>query len=405
MKIGLVAPPYYSIPPQAYGGVEAVVADLADALVDRGHEVTLLCAGPSTTRAQDHLLWDAPQPERLGEALIEVVHAAAVYRAIAEIAAAEGLDVVHEHTLAGALLAPSHPVPTVLTCHGPMLPDVRRLYRDLAPHLGLVAISHRQRELAPDVPWLGTVHNAVRADAWPMRTTAPADGEFALFLGRLHPDKAPHLALDAAHAAGLPVVLAGKCAEPIELEYLEREVRPRLRDGDILFGMADAEQKRDLLGRARCLLMPIVWEEPFGMVMIEAMVCGTPVVALRAGAVPEIVIDGVTGFICTDLPSFTAAIGKVGRLDPRDCREQAIAKFGVERMAEGYERMYAAAMVGADRVPTWAAEPVPALRTPSADTLRVLFPDVDRLDLGLGGGTLNKGAGLDTDVGEVGAGT
>jgi glycosyltransferase involved in cell wall biosynthesis len=394
MKVALVAPPYFSIPPKAYGGVEAVVADLADALVARGHDVTLLCAGPSSTRAKDHLLWDAPQPERLGEALIEVVHAAAVHRAVAEIAAAEGLDVVHDHTLTGALLAPSHPVPTVLTCHGPMLPEIQRLYRDMAPQLGLVAISHRQRELAPGMAWLATVHNAVRAEDWPMRTTAPADGEFALFLGRLHPDKAPHLALDAAHAAGLPVVLAGKCAEPIELEYLEREVRPRLRDGDVLFGMADAAQKRDLLTRARCLLMPIVWEEPFGMVLIESMVCGTPVVALRAGAVPEIVVDGVTGFVCDDLAAFTAAIGRVGRLDPRDCRQHAVSRFGVERMAAGYELAYAAAMVAAGRAPTWSAEPVPALRTPSADTLRVLYPDVDRLDLE-----------VDTDVDEVGIDT
>lgn len=353
MKVALVAPPYFSIPPTAYGGVEAVVADLADALIDRGHDVTLLCAGPSGTRARDHLLWDEPQSARLGEALIEVVHAGAVHRAIAEIAAADGLDVVHDHTLTGALLAPGHPVPTVLTCHGPMLPEIRSLYADMAPDLGLVAISHRQRALAPESAWIGTVHNAVRASDWPMRTTAPGDGEFALFLGRLHPDKAPHLAMDAAHAAGLPIVLAGKCAEPIELAYLEREVRPRLRERDVLFGMADATQKRDLLVRASCMLMPIVWEEPFGMVLIEAAVCGTPVVALRAGAVPEIVVEGVTGFVCDDLAAFTAAIGRVGQLDPQDCRDHAIANFGVERMAEGYERAYAAAI--ARRTPSSVA--------------------------------------------------
>jgi glycosyltransferase involved in cell wall biosynthesis len=380
VKVALVAPPYYSIPPKAYGGVEAVVADLADALVDRGHDVTLLCAGPSATRAKDHLIWSEPQPDRLGEALIEVVHAAAVRRAIAEIAESDGLDVVHEHTLAGVLMAPAHPVPTVLTCHGPMLPDVRRLYRDLSSHLGLVSISDRQRALAPELDWLGTVHNAVRATDWPMRTTRPGDGEFALFLGRLHPEKAPHLALDAAHAAGVPLVLAGKCSEPIEVEYFEREVRPRLRDGDVLFGMADAAQKRELLTRARCLLMPIVWEEPFGMVLIEAMVCGTPVVALRAGAVPEIVVDGVTGFVCDDLDAFAAAIGRIGGIDPLDCRMHVVTRFSVERMAEGYERAYLSA-IDARR-----SGVSPALPTPTATALRTLFPDVDRLDLGLGAG-------------------
>jgi glycosyltransferase involved in cell wall biosynthesis len=346
MKIALVAPPYFTIPPTAYGGVEAVVADLADGLMDRGHDVTLLCAGPAATKARELQIWDAPQSEKLGETLIEVAHGARVHRALLDLAANDGFDIVHDHTLIGALLAPVHRVPTVLTAHGPMSKDIRRLYSDLAPHLALVAISHRQRALAPEQAWVATVHNAVHAADWPMRTDAPADADFALFLGRLHPDKAPHLALEAAHAAGLPLVLAGKCAEQIELDYLDAEILPRLREGDVMFGMADAAQKRDLLSRARALLMPIVWEEPFGMVMIEAMVCGTPVIAFGSGAVPEIVVDGVTGFICADVASMVEAIGRVAMIDPAACRAHVVAQFSVERMAAGYERAYEIALLG-----------------------------------------------------------
>lgn len=365
VKIALVAPPYFAIPPVAYGGIEAVVASLADGLVDRGHDVTLLCAGPSQTRATELQLWEAPMPDRLGDQLLEVVHAAAAYRALEELAVTRGLDVVHDHTLAGALLAPAYRVPTVLTCHGPTLPDIRRLYRDLGPHLSMVAISHRQRALASELPWVGTVHNAVHAPQWPMRTTLPADSEFALFLGRLHPEKAPHLALDAAHAAGLPLVLAGKCSEPLEVDYFEREVRPRLRPDDVMFGMADATQKRDLLTRARCLLMPITWEEPFGMVLIEAMVCGTPVVSLRAGAVPEIVVDGVTGFIVENMAEFVAAIGRIDRIDPAACRARVVSHFSVAAMAAGYEDAYATAI--ADR------RPRPAMPTPTPALLEDLL--------------------------------
>jgi glycosyltransferase involved in cell wall biosynthesis len=159
--------------------------------------------------------------------------------------------------------------------------------------------------------------------------------------------------MDAAHAAGLDLVLAGKCAEKVEVEYFEREVRPRLREGDVLFGMADAREKRGLLGRARALLMPIQWEEPFGMVMIEAMACGTPVVALRAGAVPEIVVDGVTGFVCDDLESFAAAIGEASRLDPADCRDHVATRFSVDRMAREHEQAYLR-----------ASEPAPAPLVP-----------------------------------------
>jgi glycosyltransferase involved in cell wall biosynthesis len=165
-------------------------------------------------------------------------------------------------------------------------------------------------------------------------------GDYALFLGRFNECKAPHLALEAAHAAGIPLVLAGKCSEPPELAYFEKEVRPRLTEHDHVFGLADAAAKRKLLAGARCLLFPIRWEEPFGMVMIESMVCGTPVVALRGGAVAEVIVDGVTGRICDDPAELPAAIDQVSAMDPAACRAHVEANFGAETLGCGYEQIY-----------------------------------------------------------------
>src|SRR5207245_4214353 len=157
---------------------------------------------------------------------------------------------------------------------------------------------------------------------------------------------APHPAREAAHAAGLPLVLAGKCAEPLEMRYFDREVKPRLTDADVVFGVADATAKRDLLSRARCLLFPVQWEEPFGMVMIEAMACGTPVVALRAGAVPEVLEHGVTGLICDTPGELPAALGRVTAIDPAACRAHVAVRFSAQEMAYGYELAYRAVLTG-----------------------------------------------------------
>ncbi|MFI9818206.1 glycosyltransferase family 4 protein [Saccharothrix variisporea] len=344
LRVALVVPPYFDVPPKAYGGVEAVVADLADALVARGHAVTLVGAGEPGTKARFVPVWDRTVPERLGEPYPEVMHALAARRAVERLIAEDGVDVVHDHTFGGPLNAPRFAelgVPTVATVHGPVDADLRRYYRALGRDVHLVAISDRQRELAPELNWVGTVHNALRVADWPFQESKE---DYALFLGRFHPDKAPHLALDAAHAAGLPVVLAGKCAEPVEKAYFEAEVKPRLTERDHVFGVADATEKRKLLAAARCLLFPIRWEEPFGMVMIEAMACGTPVVALRAGAVPEVVVDGVTGLVRDHPDELVQALHDVRDLDPAACREHVAEHFGAEALGAGYEAAYLRAL-------------------------------------------------------------
>jgi hypothetical protein len=179
----------------------------------------------------------------------------------------------------------------------------------------------------------------------------PDKEPFALFLGRMSPSKGPHLAIDAARAVGLPIVLAGKCSEPSEVAFFEREIKPRLGSDTEIFGVADSAAKRDLLSRACVMLFPICWEEPFGLVMIEAMACGTPVVALRRGSVPEIIVNGVTGIVTDHPDRLPAAIGLARDLDPAACRAHVEARFGTELMAARYEDAYRRVLAEAGTLP------------------------------------------------------
>ncbi|HUR14909.1 MAG TPA: glycosyltransferase family 4 protein [Mycobacteriales bacterium] len=334
LRIAMVAPPYFSVPPDGYGGVEAVVAELVDALGVRGHHITLLAAGAAGTTAAE-FLQVAPEAGslQLGEALPEVLHAARTW----QLLRAHPAELVHDHTLAGALLGPARAVPTLLTVHGPVSGDLGLVYEALGEAVQLVALSDHQRSMSPDLNWVATVPNAVRVATFPFQEHK--DG-FALFLGRFHPEKAPHVAIDAARAAGVPLLLAGKCSEPLEREYFRTEIEPRLGAGVEVLGMADSTRKRELLSRARCLLFPIVWDEPFGLVMVEALACGTPVVALRYGAVPEVVRDGVTGIVVDKESDLPDAIQASASLSAHTCRKDAEARFDTTRMASAYEQVY-----------------------------------------------------------------
>jgi len=330
----MVAPPYFTLPPRDYGGVEAIVADLVDGLVDRGHHVTLIGAGEHGTKAQRFVpTYADPVAHQIGESLPEMQHAAKVARILADL----DVDLIHDHTLAGPLLARGRTVPTLVTTHGTVSGEPYEYYRALGDTVRLVGISASQCASAPDLPWLATVHNAIRVETFPHRSDKE---DFVLFLGRLHPQKAPHLAIEAARGAGLPIVVAGKCSEPIERDYFDQEVVPRLGPDVTVFGLADGTAKRDLLSRAACVLFPIRWEEPFGLVMIEAMACGTPVVALRRGSVPEIIMDGHTGIVVDDPEDLADAVHRARRLDSLDCRAYVEKRFSTEAMTTGYEVAY-----------------------------------------------------------------
>ncbi|GAA1305351.1 glycosyltransferase family 4 protein [Saccharothrix xinjiangensis] len=336
MRIAMVAPPWFELPPCAYGGIEAMCADLVDRLVARGHEVVLVGVGRNGTAAREFFATsDVPSADHLGQGLPELVHALALL----DILSGMDVDVVHDHSMAGPLLARGRDVPTVVTAHGPVTGQMGRYYRGLGDSVQMVAISHAQRAAAADLNWVGTAHNAVAVERFPFRRDKE---DFALFLGRVSPDKGIPQAVAAAAAAGIPLRIAAKCREPEEHEYFHDVVEPLL-GGDVEWlGEVAGATKLDLLGAARCLLFPIQWDEPFGMVMVEAMACGTPVVALRRGSVQEVVTSGETGFTCDDHDGLVAALRRVGELSPDRCRAEAERRFDVRAMVTRYEQVYQA---------------------------------------------------------------
>lgn len=333
LRLGVVAPPWYTIPPSGYGGIEWLCHWLVEGLVARGHDVVLVAAGESPTSARLARSYDEPPTARLGQALPELVHAATAYEALKVY----DLDLVHDHSAAGPLLAPGRQIPTVVTAHGPVDGELGDYYRHLSGAISLVAISDDQRRAAPDLPWVATVHNAIPVGEYPF---CDAKDDYLLFLGRMSPDKAPHLAIEAARAARRRLVIAGKCNEEAEKRYFAERVLPLLGPDTEWLGEADAATKKELLARAHCLLFPIRWREPFGIVMVEAMACGTPVVALAGGSVPEVVEHGVSGFVCADPAELPEAIERAGELDPKDCRRRAEHLFDVPVMVEAYEKVY-----------------------------------------------------------------
>jgi glycosyltransferase involved in cell wall biosynthesis len=340
LRIAMVAPPWFELPPSGYGGIESVVADLVDELTGRGHHVTLIGAGRNGTAAEQFLpVFDAPPSERLGTPGPEVIHAAATARLLDDLE----VDVVHDHSFAGPLLARGRAVPTVVTMHGPVGGEYGEYFGWLGDCVDVVAISDAQRRLNPELNWVGRVHNAIAVDSFPFR--ADKD-DYLLWLGRFSPDKGPDLAIDAARAAGMRIVLAGKRSEPVEKAFFDAEIAPRLGPGVEHVGEADATQKRELLAGARALVFPLQWEEPFGMVMIEAMACGTPVVALPRGSVPEVVVHGVTGLVVDDFERFPAALRAAESIDPAACRAHVVAHFDLPVMAAGYERIYRMLVAG-----------------------------------------------------------
>jgi glycosyltransferase involved in cell wall biosynthesis len=352
VKIAQIAPPWFPVPPSGYGGVELVVAVVTDGLVARGHDVTLFAHSDSKTSARlVSPMVDAPHPALLGSTWYDALHATAAYLEIGD-----GFDLVHDHSgivgpALGALRG-GHP-PVVHTLHGPWTEPAKRYYELLAEHIHLVAISEAQRADNPDVRYAGVVHNGIDLDLYPFQ--ADKD-DFLVYIGRANPDKGPTLAIEVARRAGLPLAMVVKRNEPFELAYWDEIVAPMLHSEVEVFEAITHEHKVDLLGRARAMVFPIQWPEPFGLVMAEAMACGTPVVACPAGAAVELVEDGVTGYLRTTLDDLVWAVGQVERCSPQACRSRAEDRFSAAAMVSGYERLFER-LVGGGHPPEFPLSP------------------------------------------------
>ncbi len=336
MRIALIAPPFIEIPPRRYGGTELFVANLACALHARGHSVTVYGNGDSALPCPvksryPHADWPLENP--LGAELKNADHTTWAMRD-----AAESSDIIHLNDVVGVPATMFVDVPTALTIHHPSQAALSEQYMRY-PDIHYVTIAHWLARREP-MPHVHVVHHGIPVDDYAF--SADKD-DYVAFLGRMVPCKGPHLAIEAARLAGVRLKLAGEI-QPQFRDYWNVSVRPQIDGEQIEFvGEADRGLKNELLSHARALLFPIEWEEPFGLVMIEAMACGTPVLAFPGGAVEEVVRDGVNGWICPDVADMAARLQSAG-VDPRSCRDFVCEHFSVTRMADRYLEVYAQAI-------------------------------------------------------------
>ena len=335
MRIAQVSPLFEAVPPKYYGGTERIVSYLTEELVRRGHEVTLFASGDSETKAR--LVAPCRRALRLDKNAVDhiahhILELEMVFQRIHEF------DVVHYHIdYLHYPLSRRHNVPHVTTLHGRLdLFDLENLYQEFTD-MPVISISNAQREPLPHVRWVGTVYHGLPRDLYHFR---PDHGKYLAFLGRISPEKRCDRAIQIARALGMPLKIAAK-VDKVDKEYFDTVIRP-LMDSPLIeyIGEIGEGEKDEFLGNAYALLFPIDWPEPFGLVMIEAMACGTPVIAYRRGSVPEVMVDGVTGFVVGTLEEAFVATRKVADRDRHRIREVFESRFTVERMASDYLSIY-----------------------------------------------------------------
>jgi glycosyltransferase involved in cell wall biosynthesis len=340
MRVAVLAGPWITVPPPGYGGIEAVVELLCDELVERGHDVTLFAAPGSHSAANIQSALERSHPDQIGSSLHESDHVGAAYDAI-DLAAAQGrpFDVVHDHSGFTALaMADRVSAPVVHTVHAPFNEETCPFYARHGHKARLVAISRYQLEHAPrGVHIADVVSNPIRVQEWPL---VEAKDDYLLWMGRMDPAKGAHRAITAARRAGVRLVLAGP-VQPGQESYFRSEIAPQL-DGDMIqfVGEVGGRRRKELFAHAKAFLMPIRWPEPFGMVMVEALACGTPVIAFPEGAASEIVIHGENGMLVADELEMAQAITQIGSIDPGRCRRGVAERYDVSITTAGYERVY-----------------------------------------------------------------
>jgi glycosyltransferase involved in cell wall biosynthesis len=333
MRIAQLAPLDEAVPPKRYGGTERVVSWLTEELVRRGHDVTLFASGDSHTAAQL-----VPVVARAARPQGDTASLTARILQLGMMARrADSFDVIHSHIDVFGFPALAQR-PAVTTLHGRLDVD---LYGPLLKTFAtnpVISISDAQRVPAPDANWLATVYHGLPLDEYPFNAKP---GDYFAFVGRISPEKRPHVAIELARRAGVRLLIAAK-VDHVDREYYETLVKPRLHEPGIEFlGELGDREKVELMRNARALLFPILWPEPFGLVMIEALACGTPVITRRCGSTPEVIDHESTGFVCDSDEEVLRRIGALDSIARTRCREVAEARFSVTRMAEAYEKAYA----------------------------------------------------------------
>lgn len=330
MRIAQVAPLYEPVPPAGYGGTERVVAHLTEALVRQAHDVTLFASGGSRTAAELVPVAERPLRESADWPVLQMERVAAL---------ADRFDVIHFHVDALSLpYARRLRTPSLLTLHGRLdLPGLAAYFAEFGDG-NIVSISDAQREPLAGLRWLGTVHHGIADDT--LEFAPEPAGDYLVFVGRISPEKRPDRAIEIARRAGLRLKIAAK-VDPADRAYHERVIRPMLDDPCVEFlGEVCDDAKTELIGNARALLFPIDWPEPFGLILIESMATGTPVIAFRRGAVPEVVDDGITGLIVDDVDAAIEAVQRAGKLDRRLVRRRFEERFTADGMAREYAALY-----------------------------------------------------------------
>lgn len=335
MKIAQLAPIAERVPPKRYGGTERVVHALTEELVRRGHEVTLFASGDSITNARlesvyPRALREAKLKDIYGTNDLTLLHMGLAYELQDEF------DIIHDHLVPLSMpTANLASVPVVATMHGPFTSENRRLFEMLrGPHI--VTASQAQLYPLPNINHAGTIHHGLSMEHYPFGETHEG---YLLYVGRISIDKGVHYALDVAQVLDLPLILAAK-VEPHDQAYFREYIEPRLSVRIKWVGEVDEEERNRLMSRAMAFLHPVVFREPFGLTLIEAMACGCPVIAFNRGAIPEIIKTGVTGFVVEDVEGMVDALHNIGAISRAACRAHALENFNARKMTDGYEALY-----------------------------------------------------------------
>lgn len=335
MKIAQVAPLWESVPPKLYGGTERIVSYITEELVQMGHDVTLFASGDSITAGRLEAV--CPQALRLNTGIFNR-DAPMIMLQERSLGAGRDFDVIHSHLdFLGFPLARRNPHPVVTTLHGRLdLPELQPVFREFA-EMPLVSISDAQRRPLPWANWHATVHHGLPRHLYTQHSQHQG---YLAFLGRISPEKRPDHAIEVAKRTGLPLRIAAK-VDPADQQYYRSEIEPLLDHPLIEFiGEISDSEKDDFVGNALALVCPYDWPEPFGLVLIEALACGTPVLAYRRGSIPEVIEDGITGFVCENLSEMVAAVERLENIDRRRCRASFEERFTADRMARDYVALY-----------------------------------------------------------------